>query len=69
MVIKFLAQIFATSIRSKCLDCLAKLILYFLLKRFEHFKLFRFMSHQVDITISAEVISKCNEVLVTSSSI
>src|SRR6266540_478923 len=68
MITKLLAQIFTSTIRSQKFNCLAQMILYFILKFFELFKGFRFMSHQVYITISTEVISEGNEVLKPISS-
>src|ERR1043165_3199517 len=68
MIIKLLTQIFTSTIRSQKFDRLAELILYFILKLLELFKGFRLMPHQVDISISAQVVGESHEVLVTTSS-
>src|SRR4051812_3033427 len=63
MIAKFMTQIFT----SMTFYFLATLILYLILKLLEPFKSFRLMLHQVDITISTEIISKSNEVVISSS--
>src|SRR3954469_10996679 len=67
MIAKFVTQIFTSTIRPQGLYFLPMLILYFTLKLLELFKSFRLMPHQVDITISSEIISKSNEVVISSS--
>src|SRR3954464_11296396 len=67
MIAKLVTQIFTSTIRSQGLYFLATLILYFTLKLLELFKSFRLMTHQVDITISTEIISESNEVVISSS--
>src|SRR4051812_19376552 len=58
MLVKLVAQIFTSSIRSKKFDFLATLIFYFLLKLFKLLKSFRLMFHKINITITTQVISK-----------
>src|SRR4051812_1547228 len=67
MIAKFVTQIFTSMIRSQGLYFLATLILYLTLILLELFKSFRLMLHQVDITISTEIISESNEVVIYSS--
>src|SRR5665213_991001 len=67
MVLKLVAQILASSIRSNGFDFLAKLILNFVLKIFELFKGLRFGTHQIDISISTIIFRKRNEISVASS--
>ena len=55
-----MAQIFSTTIRSQEFNYLAGMILYFILEFFEPFKRFYLIPHQIDIAISAQVISKGN---------
>src|SRR3954462_5653630 len=66
MVIKLMAHVLASSVRPKKLYFLAELILCFILEFFELFKGFRLMFHQVDISIPTQIISKGNEVLITT---
>src|SRR3954469_12986515 len=68
MIAKLVTQIFTSMIRLQGLYFIATLILYFTLKLLELFKSFRLMPHQVDITISTEIISESNEVVISSSS-
>src|SRR3954463_10802901 len=68
MIIKLLTQIFTSTIRWQKFDRLAELILYFILKLLELFKGLRLVPHQVDISISAQVVGESHEVLVTTSS-
>src|SRR5665213_3097122 len=67
MVLKLVAQILASSIRSNGFDFLAKLILNFVLKLFKLFKGLRFGTHQIDISISTIIVRKRNEISVASS--
>src|SRR4051812_30371424 len=67
MIAKFVNQIFTSTIRSQGLYFLATLILYLTLKLLELFKIFGLLLHQVDITISTEIISESNEVVISSS--
>ena len=62
MIAKLVTQIFTSAIRSQGLYFLATLILYLILKLLELFKSFRLMLHQIDITISTEIINESNEV-------
>src|SRR4051812_3119562 len=66
MVIKLMAHVLASSVRTKKLYFLAELILCFILEFFELFKGLRLMFHQVDISIPTQIISEGNEVLITT---
>ena len=65
--LKFMAKVFSISILSKSFDTLTKLFLYFGSEFFELFKSFRFVLHQIDISISGIVIYEGDEVKITSS--
>ena len=59
---KFTEEIFTTSIRSKDFNTLSNLFFHIITSSFEHFKRFRFMSHERDITMPRKVICECNEI-------
>jgi hypothetical protein len=67
MVTKLMAQIFPTMIRSHEFNCLANMILHFILELFELFKGFCLVPHQTGIAISTQVIGKGNKVLKSTS--
>ena len=64
MIIKLLAHVLTSTIRSQKFYSLAELILNLVLKLFELFKSFRLVPHQIDISISTQVIDKSHEVLI-----
>src|ERR1043165_9425147 len=68
MTAKLVTQILATRIRLKVLDFLSELIFDLILKFLELFKGFRLVLHQVNISISAQVISKGHEITKTIAS-
>ena len=65
MIIKLLAHVLTSMIRLQKLYSLAELIL--ILKLFELFKSFRLVPHQIDISISTQVVGKSHEVLIATS--
>jgi hypothetical protein len=65
MFLKLKTQILASSVRTKMLDLSNELIFDLFLKFLELFKGFRFMLHQIDISISTQIISKGHEVMMT----
>ena len=68
MIIKLLAHVLTSTIRSQKLYSLVELILNLILKLFELFKSFQLVPHQIDISISTQVIGKSHEVLIVTSS-
>ena len=67
MIIKLLAHVLTSMIRSQKLYSLAELILNLILKLFELFKSLRLVPHQIDISISTQVAGKSHEVLIATS--
>jgi hypothetical protein len=65
MCAKLKTQVLSTAIGSEMLDFPIKLILNFTLEFFELFKRFRLVFHQIDITVSTQVISEGDEVTIT----
>jgi hypothetical protein len=63
MVTKLMAQIFSTTIQSQEFNCLASMILHFILELFELFKGFCLVPCQIDIAVSTQVIGKGNKAL------
>src|SRR3989337_451356 len=69
MKTKLVTQIFSSTIRSQKLYFLVTMIFCFTLKFFELFKCFRLMFHQVDIPISAQIISEDKKIMIPAVSL
>ena len=67
MIIQLLAHVLTSTIRSHKLYSLVELILNLVLKLSELFKSFRLVPHQIDISISTQVVGKSHEVLIATS--
>src|SRR3954470_21690929 len=69
MKTKLVTQIFSSTIRSLKLYFLVTMIFHFTLKLFELFKCFRFMFHQEDIPISAQIICEGQKITIPAASL